>query len=133
MLIAKLLARAFPFYSSRGAQAALVAGGAAGGIIGSDIINLDWLRRESFKIAPGSDAVALEEAARTVARMLNLSGDEVLWPRTRTGDPIAPKYLTIDLGRGRAWYHTKYYSKKSVSGARKAARRIPSRVVPASR
>lgn len=110
MLISRGLAR------MAGSRALQIAGGAA---VVADVVNLDWLRQESIKIAPGSDAAALEEAARTAARLLNLSGEEVLWPRSRSGEPISPNYLTIDLGRGRAWYHGKYYSRKSVSSARR--------------
>lgn len=90
-----------------------------GTAVGTDIINLDWLRRQSIKLAPGSDGEALEEAARLAARLLGLEGDEVLWPRQRNGEPIMPKYLVIDLSRGRAWYSTRYFSKKSVSAGRR--------------
>lgn len=97
--------------SSRGAVAV------GTGALVADIVNLEWLRTESVKIAPGSDAAALEEAARIAARLLNLSGEEVLWPRRRDGSPIAPMYMVLDLNRGRAWYTSKYFSRKSVRAA----------------
>lgn len=113
-LVVELMKAAFRFAASRG----VVAVGT--GVAISDFINLDWLRTQGIRLAPGSDAAAIEEAARTAARLLGLNGDEVLWPtRRRTGEPIVPKYLTIDLSRGRAWYSTTHYSFKSVRAARR--------------
>lgn len=111
LLVARLIQAAF----ARRAQIAIGAG--AGAI--TDIINLDWLRQQSIRIAPGSDREALEEAARLAARLLGLEGDEILWPRQRNGDPIPPKYLIVDLNRGRGWFSTRYYSRKSVRGAQR--------------
>lgn len=112
-LVSILLQRGMAVINSRGAVAV------GTGALVADIVNLEWLRQESVKIAPGSDAAALEEAARIAARLLNLSGEEVLWPRRRDGSPIAPMYLVLDLNRGRAWYTSKYFSRKSVSAARR--------------
>lgn len=95
-----------------------IAIGAGAGAI-TDFINLDWLRQQALQIAPGSDREALEEAARMAARLLGLEGDEVLWPRTRSGEPISPKYLVVDLNRGRAWFSSQYFSRKSVRGAQR--------------
>jgi len=106
-LVAFLINKALALFANR----AVVAGGI--GVAVSDIINLDWLRQEAIKAAPGSDAEAIEESARTAARLLGLEGDEVLWPRRRDGNAIVPRYLTIDLARGRAWYSSKHYSYKS--------------------
>lgn len=92
---------------------ALTAGAGFAGAGLTDVINLDWLRQESIRVAPGSDPEALEEAARTAARLLGLAGDEVLWPMSRNGTFIIPRYLTIDIARGRAWYSTRHYSRKS--------------------
>lgn len=115
-LVARLITLALRAASARG----LVAIGS--GAVLADFINLDWLRQQSIKIAPGSDPQAIEEAARTAARLLGLSGDEVLWPtHTRgamAGEPIVPKYLTIDLSRGRAWYSTRHVSFKALRRAR---------------
>lgn len=93
------------------------------GSLVSDIVNLDFLRQESIKVAPGSEPAAIEWAARTAARLLNLSGNEVLWPVQAKGPMagrfIIPHYMTIDLVRGRAWYSTTHYSFKSVRAARR--------------
>lgn len=91
--------------------------GAGAGLVTD--VSLDWLRQQALQLAPGSDAAALEEAARTAHRLLGLENDEVLWPRHRNGQPVAPHYFTIDLARGRAWIHSRYYSRKSVSAARR--------------
>jgi len=101
---------------------ARTAGSQAGRLIGVGIaadVGLDWLRQRAIELAPGSDAAALEEAARMTARMLGLENDEVLWPRHRDGTPVAAKYFTIDLDRGRAWIHGRYYSRKSVQAAKR--------------
>ena len=111
-LLARLLMRSIATWRSR----AIVAGGA---VAISDVINIDFLRRQALEIAPGSDREALEEAARTAARLLGLEGDEVLWPRRRSGEPIIPQYLIVDLNRGRAWYSARYYSRKSVNAGRR--------------
>lgn len=84
-----------------------------------DFANIGWFREQSIAVAPGSDPAAIEEASRTAMRLLGLQGDEVLWPRSRDGTPITPVYLTIDLTKGRAWYHGKYYSRKSVNAGRR--------------
>lgn len=114
-LVARLVGRAIALAAQR--RGAIAIGAGAGAI--TDFINLDWLRQQAIQIAPGSDREALEEAARMAARLLGLEGDEVLWPRQRNGDPIAPKYLIIDLNRGRGWFSTRYYSRKSVRGAQR--------------
>lgn len=111
MLVSKLITKAQNLMLSRGFQL-----GTTGAVI-ADLLNIDVLRQWALELAPGSDADALEEAARTSARMLGLEGDEVLWPRQKNGTPITPKYLVIDLGRGRAWYSTRYNSFKSVRAA----------------
>lgn len=126
-LVAKLIGRAMLLFKSRPFVI-----GATGAAIG-DVVNLDILRRWALEIAPGSDREALEEAARMSARMLGLEGDEILWPRQRSGEPIVPHYLIIDLSRGRGWFSTRYYSKKSVRGARARALRPRVRVVANTR
>lgn len=77
-------------------------------------ISLANLRDQAAVIAGGSDIQALDEAARTAARMLGLDGSEVLWPMDRLGNRIAPKYFHVDLTKGRAWYTSEYFSRKSV-------------------
>lgn len=120
-LVGRLITRATQLATSRGA---LVAGT---GVVVSDLINLDWLRAESIKLAPGSDQAAIEQASRTAASLLGLSGDEVLWPShtrgARAGEPIIPRYLTIDLNRGRAWYSSRHVSARSLRRARGFGRR----------
>lgn len=110
-LVGRLILAARALAASRGVQLA------AGGIVAADLINLDWLRQQSIRIAPGSDQAAIEQAARTAAQLLGMAGDEVLWPTHRRGalqgEPITPMYLTVDLTRGRAWFSTRYYSRKS--------------------
>lgn len=112
MLVARMIWNAIAVH-----KRTIVTGGAAVAI--GDVINLDWLRQQAIRIAPGSDREALEEASRLAARLLGLEGDEVLWPRQRNGEPITPKYMIIDLNRGRAWYSTRYYSRKSVNAGRR--------------
>lgn len=98
----------------------------AGTALITDFVNLDWLRQQSIKLAPGSDQAAIEQAARTAAQLLGLAGDEILWPThrsgARAGEPIIPQYLTIDLTKGRGWFSSKYYSRKS---ARRRSYRRP--------
>lgn len=76
---------------------------------------------------PNSDENALTETAHTVARMLGLDGSEVLWPVHRRGEnqgmPIEPLYFTMDLTNGRAWYSSKYHSRKSVNAGFRRGRR----------
>lgn len=72
--------------------------------------------------ADGSDLTAselqgIEEVAKMVGHILN--DESVLWPTTRDGEPIPPRYLTINLDQGRAWFHRDYYSRKSVNAARR--------------
>jgi len=111
-LVGRLILAARALAASRGVQLA------AGGIVAADLINLDWLRQQSIRIAPGSDQAAIEQAARTAAQLLGMAGDEVLWPTHRRGalqgEPITPMYLTVDLTRGRAWFSSRYYSRKSI-------------------
>lgn len=101
----------------------------AGGGVAVDL-TLDWLRQQALNMAPGSDAVALEEAARTASRMLGLENDEVLWPRHRDGTPITPRYFVIDLDRGRAFVTSRYYSRKSVNARGRVNMRWPRSVSP---
>jgi len=110
-LVGRLIIAARALAASRGVQLA------AGGIVAADLINLDWLRTQGIRIAPGSDRAAIEQAARTAAQLLGMAGDEVLWPTHRRGalqgEPITPMYLVVDLTRGRAWFSSRYYSRKS--------------------
>jgi len=109
-LIGRLILSARAFAASRGVQMA------AGGAIVADFLNLDWLRTQAIKIAPGSDRAAIEQAARMAASLLGLAGDEVLWPVHRRGalqgEPITPMYLVVDLTKGRAWFSSRYNSTK---------------------
>jgi hypothetical protein len=109
-LVSMLFRRAVVIAGSRGVQ--LGAGAAAI----AEIINIDVMHREALKIAPGSDAAALHNAAETVLRWLGGAGDEVMWPTHKTGplagQPIAPNYLTIDMARGRAWFHETYTKRR---------------------
>jgi len=122
-LVSILFRRAMMIAESRGVQ--LAAGAAAI----AEIINVDVLNREALKVAPGSDPAALHSAAETVLRWLGAGGDEVMWPTHKTGplagQPIAPNYLTIDMAKGRAWFHEKYTSRKSARmfGRRRSFRR----------
>jgi len=116
-LVGRLLLSARALAASRGVQLA------AGGALVADFINLDWLRQQAVKIAPGSDRAALEQAARTAATLLGLAGDEVLWPVHRRGalqgEPITPMYLVVDLTKGRAWFSSRYKSTKRRFGFRR--------------
>jgi len=107
-LVGRLITAARALAASRGVQLA------AGGIVAADLINLDWLRAQGIRIAPGSDRAAIEQAARTAAQLLGMAGDEVLWPVHRRGalqgEPITPMYLVVDLTKGRAWFSSRYKS-----------------------
>lgn len=109
-LVGRLLIAARALAASRGVQLA------AGGIVAADLINLDWLRAQSIRIAPGSDKAAIEQAARTAAQLLGMAGDEVLWPYHRRGalqgEPITPMYLVVDLTKGRAWFSSSYTKRR---------------------
>lgn len=97
---------------------------AAGGIaVTMSDITLGQLRQEAFRLSPGSDPAALEEAARHVYRMLGNEGDEILWPTDRLGRPIAAKYYHMNMTTGQSWFTSEYISKKYV----RAARRRPMR------
>lgn len=116
-LVGRLIMAARAAATSRGL--ALVGGGLAA----ADFLNLDWLMAQGIKIAPGSDQAAITEAAHTAARLLGLGGDEILWPvhgprHAQAGEPIVPRYLVVDLNRGRAWYTERYFSRKSVMRSR---------------
>lgn len=119
-LVGRLVIAARALAASRGVQLA------AGGIVAADLINLDWLRQQSIRIAPGSDRAAIEQAARTAASLLGMAGDEVLWPTHRRGalqgEPITPMYLVVDLTRGRAWFSTRHISAKALFRAKRARR-----------
>lgn len=93
-------------------KAFLTPGGAA--LTTGAAVTLQNLRDQAAVIAGASDIQALDEAARTAARMLGLDGSEVLWPMDRLGNRIAPKYFHVDLTKGRAWYTSEYFSRKSV-------------------
>lgn len=84
----------------------VVGSGAATGIaVASDILNLDFFRQQAIRLAPGSDANALEEVARLAMRLLNLDSGTVFWPRDRiSGEPIPPMFMVLDFSRGRAWF-----------------------------
>lgn len=116
-LVGRLITAARALAASRGVQLA------AGGIVAADLINLDWLRAQGIRIAPGSDRAAIEQAARTAAQLLGMAGDEVLWPVHRRGalqgEPITPMYLVVDLTKGRAWFSSRYKSTKRRYGFRR--------------
>lgn len=117
-----LIAALMSFVRSKAGQLAIGAGGAAL----SDVVNIDVLRREAVRIAPNSDPEALEEAARMLVRMLGLDGSNVLFPK---GGPTKWMYFHMDMQNGRAWFTSRYTSRKSVSAAWSRARRVPTRVV----
>lgn len=95
----------------------------------TDAVNLDWLMAEAIRVAPGSDQAGIIQAAQTAARMLGLGGEEVLWPvhqrGPNAGEFITPRYFTLDIVQGRAWYSGKHYSKKSVNAAFMRGRKRP--------
>ena len=73
----------------------------------------------------GSDLSApelqgIEEVAKFVGHILNDEG--ILWPTGRDGVPIPPRYLTINLDQGQAWFHKDYNSRKTVNAAYKRGR-----------
>lgn len=54
----------------------------------------------------------IEEVSAAIAHLLN--DPNILVPEGRMGEELPLNYLTIDLKRGRAWFHPRYYSRKSV-------------------
>lgn len=73
--------------------------------VAADLLNLDFFRQNALRLAPGSDANALEEVARMAMRLMNLDAGAVFWPRDRiSGEPIPPMYMVLDFNRGRAWF-----------------------------
>lgn len=92
------------------ARRAVIAVGAAAA--GEIAVNLQDLRNQAQVLAGASDIQALDEAARTAARMLGLDGSHVLWPMDRLGNHIAPKYFHVDLIKGRAWYTATYTKRR---------------------
>lgn len=101
-----------------------VAGSRAGVIAGVAVtaVTLNDLRQAAIVEAPQSDPAALEEAARTAARLLGLQGDEILWPvhgrrHAQAGEPINPRYLVVDLHRGRGWFMESYTSRRAMRRA----------------
>lgn len=59
----------------------------------------------------------VNDVAKIVGHILNDEG--ILWPTDREGEPIPPRYLTINLDQGRAWFHRDYFSRKSIRSARR--------------
>jgi len=57
----------------------------------------------------------IEEISRAIAHLLN--DPNIIVPESRNGDELALNYLTIDLKKGRAWFHPQYYSRKSVNAS----------------
>lgn len=102
---------------------------AVGTSLVADSINMDWLLQESARVAPGSEQAGIIQAAQTAARMLGLGGEEVLWPTHQrgpnAGEFITPRYFTLDLVQGRAWYSGKHYSRKAVNAAFMRGRKRP--------
>lgn len=116
MLVARLVLFGMRTRSARlaarfgpGASAAV-----AGGSAVAALVTLSDLREQAVIEAGASDPQALDEAARTAARMLGLDGSEVLWPSDRLGNQINPKYFHVNLSNGQAWYTAEYFSRKSV-------------------
>lgn len=70
----------------------------AGAIVG-DALNLDFLRREAIKLAPGATAEDVRAVADFAGRALGIGPDKTLWV-TRRGQPCNPKYLVIRLAQG---------------------------------
>lgn len=101
-LLGQLMQRGAAVISSK---PVIVGSGVSTGIaVASDILNLDFFRQQSIRLAPGSDANALEEVARLAMRLLNLDSGQIFWPRDRiSGEPIPPMYMVLDFNRGRAW------------------------------
>lgn len=117
-----LIAALLSFVRSKVGAAAIGAGGAALG----DFINIDVLRQQAVKLAPTSDPEALEEAARTLIRMLGLDGSDVIFP---PGGATNWNYYHMDMRTGRAWFTRSYISKKGQKALVRAVTRAPSRVV----
>lgn len=84
----------------------------SGAAVGEAWVTLDGLRSQAAVEAGASDIQALDEAARTAARLLGLDGSHVLWPMDRLGNHIAPKYFHVDLVKGRAWFTATYTKRR---------------------
>tara|TARA_Y100000588_G_C14239436_1_gene918709 strand:- start:1817 stop:2257 length:441 start_codon:yes stop_codon:yes gene_type:complete len=59
-----------------------------------------------------SDKQGIHEIASAVAHLLN--DPNVIVPEARDGSELPLNYFTIDLKKGRAWFHPEYFSRKSV-------------------
>lgn len=94
--------------------------------VGGTVISLQGLRDRAAIEAGASDIQALDEAARTAARMLGLDGSQVLWPMDRLGNKIAPKYFHVDLLKGRGWFTSEYNSGAYVRALKRRGRRYTS-------
>ncbi len=57
----------------------------------------------------------IEEISKAIAHLLN--DPNIIVPESRNGEELALNYLTIDLKKGRAWFHPQYYSRKSINAA----------------
>lgn len=90
-------------------------------------ITLNDLRQAAIVEAPQSDPAAINEAALMAARLLGLTGDEILWPthgprHAQAGEPVTPNYLVVDFRRGRGWFLEQYTSRKAVRMAMRRGR-----------
>lgn len=93
----------------------LAVGGAVGYAISSAIeaVTVEETREIATIMAPESDPEALDEVSKVVVRLMQQ--DEVLWPTNRQGERIKPSYMILDLNQGRAWFSSRYHSRKSVN------------------
>lgn len=117
-LVSALMTWAFP----------LLAGSALGGIATAVKPTMQDFQRKAVELAPGSDQAAIIAAAEMAMRLLNLSGDEVLWPvhgrrHAQAGERIIPRYMVWDLTRGRAWFMESYTSARAARRQRFAGQR----------
>lgn len=117
-----LIAALWQFVQSKAGQLVLGAGGIAIG----DAINIDMLRQQAVKLAPTSDPEALEEASRSVMRMLALDGSDVIFP---PGGPKNWNYFHMDMRTGRSWFTRKYISAKGQRALLRSRTAAPSGVV----
>lgn len=66
------------------------------------------------------ELAGIEDIAKFVGHILNDEG--ILWPSSRDGEPIPPRYLTINMDKGTAWFHRDYFSRKSLNASYKKGR-----------
>lgn len=81
-----------------------------GAIILSEVV--DTIQEMVGTPSTEQEKQGVHEIASAVAHLLN--DPNVIVPEARDGSELPLNYFTIDLKKGRAWFHPEYFSRKSV-------------------